>query len=399
MASYLLLKTIRKAPGQVIKLIKKPAPRVTEGFGKRAEAAGICEKAGYKSVLLVTDKTLYSLGYHTAVTEALSERGIKCGVFCDISSEPNVSIIENGDAAAKECGAECIIALGGGSVLDSCKMIAVAEKLKRGKIKKLLRKFVFVLGGTLPMISIPSTAGTGAEFTVGAVVTDRKGKKTSTVIAGLNVTDVILDSELTVKTPQKVTAGCGIDALSHGLEGIVASVRSGEENERKSMECVKLVLENLPRVLETPGDVEARQNMCRAAFYGGNAINEQLAGYVHAFAHSLGAMYHIPHGAAIAAALMPVMEFQEHKCEHKLALTARCCGLADENAPDPAAARALLDSIGALIKKCGFARTEIKPEDRRELIKRITDDSINYSAPVVMKKREINELLDKINER
>lgn len=400
MASYLLLKAARKLPGIVIKTIPKPKPVLTEGFGTREKAAEICKDAGYGKVLIVTDKTLFSLGFHEAIAAALSDRGIGYTVFSDIASEPNVAIIEKGIDAALSSGAECLIALGGGSVMDSGKIIAAGAKLNERKAARLLKKFRTVRGGTLPMITIPSTAGTGAEFTVGAVVTNAKGTKCSTVISGLNVTNVILDSELTVNAPRNVTAGCGIDALSHGLEGCVASVKTDKETERKSMECVKLVLENLPIVLDDPHNKEARQNMCRAAFYGGNSINEQLAGYVHAFAHSIGAVYHIPHGTAIALSLLPVMDFQKEKCAKKLAALAGYCGLAGEGDTDIDAAGRLLAKIAELINECGFTGADkIDANDYKELKKRISDDAINYSAPVVMKKSDIALVLDRIREK
>ena len=400
MASYFLLKIIRKLPGRVIKLIPKPRPALTEGFGSRNKVGVLCSAAGYQSVLLVTDQTLFSLGYHTAVVDSLTEQKIRCTVFHEIASEPNIGVIEKGRAAALDCGASCIVALGGGSVLDSSKMIAAGTKLKKRRIPSLLKKFLFVRGGTLPMISIPSTAGTGAEFTVGAVVTGSKGKKGSTVLIRLKVTDVILDSELTIKAPRGVTAACAIDALSHGLEGAVAAVKVSDEDVRKSYDCVRLVLENLPKVLESPQDTEARQNMCRAAYCGGNAINEQLAGYVHAFAHSIGALYHIPHGAAIAAALLPVMEFQKAKCIRPLAALARYCGYASESDGDEAAADSILSAIAGLIALCGFAPADyIKDEDYPTLIKRISGDAINYSPPIVLKKRDIIAVLDRIRSR
>ena len=345
-------------------------------------------------------KTLYSLGYHNSIVNSLHKNDIHCVVYHDICSEPNTDIIDTGRHMALESNAECIIALGGGSVLDSSKMIAAGVKLKHLSSHALLLKFLPVDGGTLPMITIPSTAGTGAEFTVGAVVTNQKGTKGSTVIVGLNVKNVILDSELVINIPRSVTAACGIDALSHGLEGFVASVDSGKRNEKKSMECVKLVLENLPKVLENPKDINARKKMCRAAFLGGNAINEQLAGYVHAFAHSIGAMYHIPHGNAIAACLLPIMNYQKNHCVYKLAELARFCGFAHIETDDISAADALLNELSGLIKLCGFEKPDyIKNEDYHELAVKISDDAINYSAPVTLKQEEIFILLVNIRRR
>ena len=400
MASYILRKTIRRLPGVVIKAVPKPRPEITEGFQSREQSGAICKANGFQSCLIVTDQTLYSLGYHEKVVSSLVANGIKPVVFHEIASEPTVEIVAAGEAAALECGADCVIALGGGSVLDATKMIVSALRLHRLPVKSLVHKFLYVPHKSIPMISIPSTAGTGAEITVGAVITkSNKGAKGSTVVFGLNIVHVILDSELTIHAPRGVTAACGIDALSHGLEGVVASVKVPEADMQESMECVKLVLEHLPIVLKTPDCEQSRLAMSRAALYGGNAINEQLAGYVHAFAHSIGAVYHIPHGNAIALSLLPVMRFQKEKCLSKLAELAVYCGLADSVDDAESAADKLMNAIEALIAACDFPDrgTFIKQEDYPLLIKRITNDSINYSAPVVLGRKDIIRLLDEIN--
>ena len=180
---------------------------------------------GYRNVLVVTDQTLSTIGYEQAITQALEQAQINYAVYNDINSEPTIALIEGGRKKALECQAECVIALGGGSVLDVTKMIAASVKMPRRSIKSLLLKFLPIPGKTLPMISVPSTAGTGAEVTVAAVVLNSHGVKGSTVIVGLDVTHVVLDSELTIHAPQKVTAACGMDALSHVIEGAVSDVK------------------------------------------------------------------------------------------------------------------------------------------------------------------------------
>ena len=295
-----------------------------------------------------------------------------------------------------ECGADCIVALGGGSVMDSCKIIAAGAKDPDRNIKHYLHKFAIVKGKTLPLITIPSTAGTGAECTVGAVVKNAEGVKGSTVVVGLDVVHVILDSELTVGAPQSVTVWCAIDALSHGLEGLLADVKPNEEDIKKSRECVKLVFENLPVLLDEPGNIEARQKMFRAANYGGNAINTQLAGYVHAVAHSIGALYHIPHGKAIAYSVIPVVEAQKEICREKLSELAVYCGFAET--ADVGAAEVLIAKLKELLDMCGLEKgcEALKDEDHEKLIRMIDADSINYSPSKTFSDKEIEELLIKI---
>ena len=387
MDTYIFRKQIHRLPGKVIHAIPLPEPEVVEGHQSRQQIGEICKQCGYKQVLLVTDKTLSGLGYEQAITQSLTEAGVNYTVFNEINSEPTIVLIEAGRQMAMESKAECVIALGGGSVLDTSKMISASVKMPHLNVKTLLLKFLPVRGGTLPIIAVPSTAGTGAEMTVGAVVLNEHGVKSSTVLIGLNVTHVVLDSELTIHAPQKVTAACGMDALSHCIEGAVSDVEVDEEDMKLSMEGVKLILENLPTVIKDPENIEARLAMCRAAMYGGNAINTQLAGYVHAFAHSIGAKYHLPHGVAISLMLLPVLEFQKEVCQKKYDELAQYCGVPD-----------FLQAVRDLMAQCGMGQiaSPVRACDHEELIPMIAADSINYSSPITLSNADIKHVLDTV---
>ncbi len=398
MDTYFLRKKIHRLPGKVIRRVPLPEPLVVEGHGARAHIGEICKELGYKHVLLVTDQTLHQLGYEQKIVQSLDEAGVGCTLFADINSEPNIALIDAGREAAAECQAECVIALGGGSVMDTCKMIAAGVRLSHLNTKALLVKFLVVPGKTLPMITVPSTAGTGAEVTVGAVVTNARGTKGSTVLVGLDVTHVILDSELTIHAPQLVTAACGMDALSHVVEGTVSDVAVDVEDAYRSLEGVKLILHHLPIVMREPENIESRLAMCRAAMYGGNAINTQLAGYVHAFAHSIGAKYHIPHGQVITLMMLPVLEYQMETCLRKYALMARYCGLADVHTEDRIAAERFLQAVKDLIATCGLDTLPlpVKKSDYEELTRMVAKDSINYSAPMTFSEEDIVKVLERI---
>ena len=384
METYIFRKQIHRLPGKVIHHVPLPQPQVVEGHQSRQQIGEICKQCGYKQVLLVTDKTLSGLGYEQAIAQALTEAGVNFAIFNEINSEPTINLIEDGRKMALESQAECVIALGGGSVMDTCKMIAAGVKMPHLNIKTLLLKFLPVRGGTLPIIAVPSTAGTGAEVTVGAVVLNEHGVKSSTVLIGLNVTHVVLDSEITIHAPQKVTAACGMDALSHCIEGAVSDVDVDEEDMKLSMEGVRLIMQNLPVVIREPENVEARLALCRAAMYGGNAINTQLAGYVHAFAHSIGAKYHLPHGVAISLMLLPVLEFQKEVCHDKYDELAKYCGVPD-----------ILQAVRNLIAQCGMDQimSPVRACDHEELIPMIAADSINYSSPITLSNADIKQVL------
>ncbi len=398
MPFYLGRKAIRKVPGAVIKVAPLPKPELIEGFGKRDTVGEICENEGYRHVLLVTDQTLYKLGLHEKITASLESHGVPYTLFHEIDAEPTVRIVDAGRKKAVECGADCIVALGGGSVMDSSKIIAAGAKHPNAPITHYLHKFAFANRGTLPMINIPSTAGTGAECTVGAVVKNKRGTKSSTVIIGMEVPYVILDSELLINAPESVTKWCAIDALSHGLEGLLADVDSSDEDIEKSRACVKLVMENLPILLKDPKNIEARQATLLAAHYGGNAINTQLAGYVHAFAHSIGALYHIPHGKAIAHCLIPIVEAQENLRYDALKALAVCCGIAHEAEEKEAAADRMILAMRRLLVQCGLENgcDLLKQEDYDKLVGMIDADSINYSPSRTFSDSEIRMLLDQI---
>lgn len=177
MGSYIFRRCIRRLPGAVIHAVPIPEPEVTEGFGSREQIGSICKALGAKSVLLVTDKTLFSLGFHEKIVGSLKAEGVPCAVFSDISTEPTTDIIRAGRQAAVDCKADCIAALGGGSVMDSSKIIAAGAKKPNKSVSRYLHKFDFIKGKTLPLITVPSTAGTGAEYTVGAVVKKLKGRE------------------------------------------------------------------------------------------------------------------------------------------------------------------------------------------------------------------------------
>ena len=405
MAFYAERKTIRKVPGTVIKAVPIPKPELIQGFGAREQVGEICRKEGFTSVLLVTDETLFGLGLHEKAASSIEKAGIKCTVFHSINSEPTYAIVKAGRQAAIDCKAQCIVALGGGSVMDSCKIIASSAKHEHLPLKQFLLKFAVVPGGSLPMVNIPSTAGTGAECTVGAVIKNTRGVKNSTVVVGLNISHVILDSELIVNAPRSVTVWCAIDALSHGLEGLLADVSSSEDDIFKSRECVRLILGNLPILLDDPQNVDARQATLLAAHYGGNAINTQLAGYVHAFAHSIGALYHIPHGKAIAWCLLPILKAQENQRYDRIAQLYFHChpeehaaGDAAVPADNVAAADRFILQIAGLLDRCGLEKScdLLKTEDFDRLVKMIDADSINYSPSRTLSDNEIRMILDQI---
>ena len=165
-----------------------------------------------------------------------------------------------------------------------------------------------------------------------------------------------------------------------------------------SKEGVRLIFQYLPIVMREPENIEARLGMCRAAYFGGHAINTQLAGYVHAFAHSIGAKYHLPHGQAISLMLMPVLEFQKEVCTEKYAMLVRHCHFANLDTEDEQAAELFLQAIAKLMQQCGMDKlvSPVKAEDYAELTRMIVQDSINYSPPITLNNNDIEQILKSV---
>lgn len=397
MDTYIFRKTINRLPGAIVHCIPTPDPRVLEGYACRQQAGTYLQEKAYKRVLLITDQTIHALGYDQLIEQGLQERQIDYVKFDAISSEPDIVTVEACRKVALQHKAECVIALGGGSVMDISKMVAAGAKMPHCSIRSLLLKFLPVPGKTLPIVAVPTTAGTGAEVSVGAILLNDKGIKKSTVLLGLNVELVILDSELTIHAPLNVTAACGMDALSHAIEGAVSAVKVNDQDAYYAKEGAKLVLQHLPEVMAHPDNADARMGMCRAALYGGHTINKQLAGYVHAFAHSIGAKYHLSHGNAISLVLLPVLEYQKQACMDKYAMLARYCHITDKK-DDSEAAEDFLKAVANLLDLCGMnkLKSPVQTSDYASLVKMIAADSINYSSSITLKNSDIIQILKTI---
>ncbi len=170
--TYPSRKIFRLLPGVAMRPVPKPSPEIIEGHRSRNEIGRLCKKYGFRNVMIITDRVLYSLGFHETVVRSLEDNGIRYGIFNEIASEPNDGIIDAALKEVRESGAQCIIAIGGGSVIDTSKMVASGARFRRRRASSLRCKFLFVPGGTLPLISVPSTAGTGTEITTFAMVTN-----------------------------------------------------------------------------------------------------------------------------------------------------------------------------------------------------------------------------------
>lgn len=280
------------------------------GRGVVKEIGSHIKELGYKKALLVTDHFIVGSDILPKVTAPLDAENIDYVVYSDVDPNPTVKNVEGGLAALKENACDFIISLGGGSPQDAASSISIlATNGGRPQdyegVNKSSKK-------GLPVVAINTTAGTSAEITINYVITDEE-RKVKMVMVDKNSLALISvnDPELMVSMPKSLTAATGMDALTHAIEALVTPGAYGA-TKKLSIGAIELIKEFLPRAVENGEDLEAREAMVNAIFLGGMAFNNAGLGYVHAMAHQLGAVYHLPHGVCCAM-ILPIVERENAK--------------------------------------------------------------------------------------
>lgn len=268
------------------------------------------KELGYKKALLVTDHFIGGSDILPKVTAPLDAENIDYVVYSDVDPNPTVKNVEEGLAALKENACDFIISLGGGSPQDAASCISIlATNGGRPQdyegVNKLSKK-------GLPVVAINTTAGTSAEITINYVITDEE-RKVKMVMVDKNSLALISvnDPELMVSMPKSLTAATGMDALTHAIEALVTP-GAYAATKKLSVGAIELIKEFLPRAVADGHDLEAREAMVNAIFLGGMAFNNAGLGYVHAMAHQLGAVYHLPHGVCCVM-ILPIVERENAK--------------------------------------------------------------------------------------
>ena len=321
---------------------------------------------GGKRVMIVTDKTLVEKT--DIVEKAKKSLGSRlCVIFDEVIPDSSCEIVNKGYSVAKDNSIDCIVSIGGGSSIDTAKAILILMN-KGGKIEEHSGAFI-LSSPTLPHIAVPTTAGTGSEVSHVSVIKDlSKKRKLLFVDWYIMPSSAILDPLLTVNMPPSITAYTGVDALAHCIEAI-HSLQNNPISDAFAIHGIRLIKDNLPKVLEKPDDVISRGNMLIAASMGGAAFTNAQVGVVHAVAHSIGARYGIPHGLANSLILPHGMRFNLDSCP-RYSLVANAFGVSDEN-PEKG-----IEAVENFIKKLGIP-TSLKevgiPESDFE---KIAEDSI-----------------------
>ncbi len=358
-----LYKTRMKVLKGVARTLPFPKPTLLSGPGSSLELCDALALLNTRRVLLVTDAMLVKIGLLKAIRARLTERGVDYVIYDGVQPDPTVDQIEAGVDVLKREGCDAILAVGGGSSIDAAKIIA-ARATNDKPIAKMEGLFK-LYRATLPLYAIPTTAGTGSEVTVAAMVSDpARRSKASVLDPKLIPTMAALDGSLMTGLPPAITAATGMDALTHAVESYLSD-NALPDTDRHALAATKLILTNLPRVMEDGDDLAARQSMAMAAFYAALAFTRAGVGYVHAISHNLGAYYHTPHGMANAIVLPYVLEYSKPDCLPRLADLARAGGLAQDGGSDAALADRFIEHIRTLNARFGIPDKleALKPED------------------------------------
>ncbi len=372
-------------------ILPMPRPTLFSGPGSMNELLESMTELGFKRVLLVTDEGLVQVGIVDKVLKAAAQLDLQLDVFSKVQPDPTYDQVESGLEAYHRFHCEGILALGGGSAMDCAKVIAAKVTNKR-PIKKL-SGLLKVWRMPAPLFAIPTTAGTGSEVTIAAVVSDPSSHiKTPLMDPKLVPLMAALDANLMIGLPPKITADTGVDALTHAIEAYV-SRNATQETRAYSVAAIKLIFKYLPRVVAQGDDVEARHKMAMASYYAGLAFTKASLGYVHAFAHTFGAKYGIPHGMANGLALLPVLRFSLSEIEPQLR---KLDALTAEGQSGEASAQHFLTHVESLFASIDIKQKSalIKREDADALVDLILKEAHwNYPVPKFMSREECTQLL------
>lgn len=353
---------------------------------------------GLSPVLIVTDKGISSLGLLGGLTDALDAQGVEWRVFDEVTANPTIHNVEAARQMYLDEGCKALIAFGGGSSMD-CAKACGARIVRPKKPVQKMRGLLQVMHRLPALIAVPTTAGTGSETTLAAVITDSETKHKYPINDfSLIPHDAVLDPAVTAGLPAGLTATTGMDALTHAVEAYIG--RSTTAHTRAmAIEAVQLIRQYLKRAYDNGQDLEARAKMLRAAYCAGIAFTQSYVGYVHGVAHSLGGQYGLPHGLANAIILPWFLEEYGPVCHHRLGELARKTGVAPADASDAEAAGIFIAWVREMNDSMGIPRTVdcIQPEDIPQMAAHADQESNPlYPVPKLMDAEELAHMYDVI---
>lgn len=327
------------------------------GPGARKELPGAIRGLGKSKVLVVTDKGLLQFGVTKMVTDVLDEAGIAYDIFSEVKPNPTVSNVKAGIDAFKRAQADILVAIGGGSSIDTAKAIGIVIANPDFSDIISLEGCAPTQNKSVPIIVLPTTAGTAAETTINYVIIDEEKQKKMVCVDPNDIPAVaIIDAELMYSLPKGLTAATGMDALTHAIEGYITK-GAWELSDMFEIEAIRMISRYLPMSVSDPKNPEGRNGMAVAQYVAGMAFSNVGLGLVHGMAHPLGALFDIPHGVANAVLLPTIMEFNMPYCITKYRHIAEAMGIDTSSMNDNEAAQAACDAVKQLSQMVGIPAT------------------------------------------
>ena len=351
----------------------------------------ILEKKKCDHILIITDTGIIRNGLLTRLEDTLDRHFIPYIIYDGTVANPTTTNVNEALALYHEYDCNAIIGFGGGSSIDCAKAVGARVAKPHQPLAKM--KGILKVHKKLPLlIAIPTTAGTGSETTLAAVITDAETRHKYPINDFPLIPQVaVLDPKVTASLPPALTATTGMDALTHAVEAYIGnSTTAGTRAD--ALFAVKMIFENIDRAFRDGSDLEARKNMLLAAFSAGCAFSKSYVGYVHAVAHSLGGEYNVPHGLANAVLLPFVLESYGHTINTKLHQLAIAAGVADEATPESQAATQFIQAIKDMKKRFSIGDTipQIREEDIPKLASYAEKEANPlYPVPVLMDARQL----------
>ena len=284
-------------------------PNIIAGLGTIQELSSILKQGRYQRVLLVTDPGMLQHQLHLPILEIIEDAGLDYAIYSDVQADPPEHVVLEAADFAKQENVDIVIGFGGGSSMDVAKLIAILSHPAQHQSLSDLYGVNQATGPRLPLILVPTTAGTGSEVTPISIVTTGETTKTGIVAPILFADTAILDATFTQNLPPLITAATGIDAMVHASEAYTSKIKKNPYSDMLAKHALKLLNANLQRVLDDGQDLDARQNMLVGSMLAGQAFANAPVGAVHALAYPLGGHFHISHGHSNALVLTEVLKF------------------------------------------------------------------------------------------
>ncbi len=368
------------------------------GKGAREELAGEIQKRGFKKVFLVSDKSLVEAGVAAKVEEVLNKANIPYDLYDEIKPNPTIKNVTDGVEACKNSGADLIVAVGGGSSIDTAKGISIVmTNPDRADIKSLNGASNTVNRG-MPIIALPTTAGTAAEVTINYVITDEEAEIKMVCVDPNDIPILaIIDSELMATMPKSLAAATGMDALTHAVEGYI-TLAHNEMSDMFHMKAIKMIFKYLSAAVNDKDD-KAIEMMGMAQYIAGMGFSNVGLGIVHSMAHQLGAVYDTPHGIANAMLLPTVMEFNGEVCYERFRDILKELGYPADKYTKEEVIKTFVNKIKDLSEEVGIT-TKItdygaKEEDFEMLAEKAMNDPCKPGNPRDVDKETFVELFRK----